>query len=265
MSQSTSSAEIILLCARDTAQRPDLADKAAEKGASIAEMHTFGTGDVASCDDLTEVPAVVTALKRALETRRDVWVPFPGVDFGREQHLRRLSLVLQRHGLDLLLGRELASSPTTGGFSAVDHALRVEVHAVDDLDQTVLAAVGVTTLSAEIERELTAADEGDAGAIAVMDDQSVATYAVGERCYSTAEVAKFFGKSDQWCYWAMRNNMFTRPDGSIIEPNRLGKRGKWRFTTPLIREMARSWYRRGNLSANELEEVLTALSQAEKH
>lgn len=181
MTQFTSDAEIIVLCGRDTAQRPDLAEKAAEKGASIAETYTFETGDVASNDDLTQVSEVVTALKRAIETRRDVWAPFPAADIGREQHLRRLSLVLQRHGLDLLLGRELAASPTSGGFSAVDHALRVEVHAVDDLDQTVLAAAGVTMLGMEIERALTSADEvADAPAIPEVAEQSVEANAGGE-------------------------------------------------------------------------------------
>lgn len=48
---------------------------------------------------------VVAALGRAIVGRMDVWVPFPGPDFIREQHLRRLSLVLQRHGLNLRLTR----------------------------------------------------------------------------------------------------------------------------------------------------------------
>ncbi|MEW2481720.1 hypothetical protein AB0876_19215 [Mycobacterium sp. NPDC049093] len=219
---------------------------------------------MASRDDLTKVSAVVSALTRAIETRRDVWAPFPGADIGREQHLRGLGLVLQRHGLDLLLGRELAPSPTTGGFSAVDHALRMEVHAVDDLDQTVLAAAGVRALDAEIERALTAADGlADAPAIAVVADRSAEANAVGEKFYSTSEVAKLFGKSNQWCYWAMRNNVFTRPNGTIIEPVRLGKSGRRRFTIPVLREMARSCYRRGNLGENELATILVELAQAE--
>jgi hypothetical protein len=227
-------------------------------------MHTFEIGEAASYEDLTEVSAVVTALKRAIETRRDVWAPFPGADFGREQHLRRISLVLQRHGLDLLLGRELASSPETGGFSAVDYALRVEVRAVDDLDQAVLAAAGVTTLGTEIERALTMVDEpADAPAIPVVAEHPLETNAVGEKFYSTGEVAKLFGKSNQWCYWAMRNNVFTRPDGTVIEPIRVGQNGKRRFTIPVLREIARSCYRRGNLSETELEEILAKLSRAE--
>ncbi|QRY53817.1 DUF7229 domain-containing protein [Mycolicibacterium septicum] len=263
MTQFTSNAEIIVLCGSDSAQRPDLAEKAAEQGASIAEMHTFEVGDVASHDDLTKVSAVVSALTRAIETRRNVWAPFPGADIGREEHLRRLGLVLQRHGLNLLLGRELAASPITGGFSAVDHALRVEVHAVDALDQTVLAAVGVEMLGMEIERALTGTGDGaDAGAVPDVAHWPDDANAVGEKYYSTAEVAKLFGKSNQWCYWAIRNNMFTRPDGTVIEPIRAGNR-KWRFTTPLLREIARSWYRRGNLSENELGEILTVLAQAE--
>jgi len=264
MTQFTRNAEIIVLCDRDTAQRSDLAEKAAEQGASIAEMHTFEPGEAASHDDLTQVSAVVTALQRAIETRRDVWAPFPAPDIGREQHLRRLSLVLQRHGLDLLLGRDLASSPTTGGFSAIDHALRVEVHAVDDLDQAVLTAAGVTTLGTEIECALTAmaGERAEAPAIPVAE-QPVETNSAGEKFYSTGEVAKLFGKSDQWCYWAMRNGVFTRPDGTVIEPIRLGKNGRRRFTIPVIREIARSCYRRGNLSETELEEILVELSQAE--
>ena len=78
-------------------------------------------------------------------------------DLGREQHVRRLSLVLQRHGLNLLMGQGLWPCPTTGGMNEADFALRREVQAVDDLDDAALAAVGFQTLGKEIELALAGA------------------------------------------------------------------------------------------------------------
>ncbi|EUA52291.1 hypothetical protein I553_2477 [Mycobacterium xenopi 4042] len=62
--------------------------------------------------------------------------------------------MLQRHGLNVRFGRELAPCPATGGYSEVDFALRREVQAVDDLDNAALAAAGVESLRREIELAL---------------------------------------------------------------------------------------------------------------
>ena len=143
---------VIVLGDHDTGRRADmLADKAAEHGAVITEIRTFDPGQAGSHDDLAEVDAVVTALSRAICTKTDIWVPFPMPDLSREQHVRRLSLVLQRHGLNLLMGPGLWPCPTTGGMSEADFALRREVQAVDDLDHAALAAAGFQTLGKEIE------------------------------------------------------------------------------------------------------------------
>lgn len=74
------------------------------------------------------------------------------VDLRREQHYRRLSLVLQRHGLDLLVGHDLWPMPDTGGMNEIDYALRREVQAVDDLDRAALASAGVDSLERVVER-----------------------------------------------------------------------------------------------------------------
>ena len=122
MTQSINTSNAVIVVGdRDTAQRADLAEKAAEQGAVIAEIYTFELGEAASHHDLAEVEAVVAALSRAIGTRTDVWVPFPLQDLCREQHIRRLSLVLQRHGLNLLMGRELAPCPVEGGYNADRH------------------------------------------------------------------------------------------------------------------------------------------------
>ncbi|MEB3021509.1 hypothetical protein [[Mycobacterium] crassicus] len=147
---------IILLGDHDTmAHRTDLASDAAKQGCTIAEVFGFEEGEAGGTDDLTEVQAVVAALGRAIKGRMDIWVPFPGPDFIREQHLRRLSLVLQRHGHNLLLTRGVIPAPTDGGMNEIDFALRREVQAVEDLDQAALAAEGVKSLSREIELALT--------------------------------------------------------------------------------------------------------------
>lgn len=134
---------VVVLGDHETGRRADiLAEKAAEHGAVITEIHTFDPGQAGSHDDLGQVDMVVTALTRAICLKANMWIPFPMQDLGREQHVRRLSLVLQRHGLNLVMGQGLWPCPITGGMNEADFALRREVQAVDDLDRAALAAVG---------------------------------------------------------------------------------------------------------------------------
>lgn len=248
---------VIVLGDRETVERDDLAEKAADQGAVITEVYSFDPGEAASNEDLGDVEAVVGALSRAIASRTDVWVPFPFPDFVREQHVRRISLVLQRHGLNMLMGRDLEPCTTDGGFNPVDFALRAEVQAVDALDTAVLASAGMTTLEAEIEQALAAAP---AVQRAPEPAPEPARGQVGEKFYSTGEVARFFGKSAQWVYWGMREGVFTYPDGSVIEPIRIGKSGRRRFTVAVMCDMARACYRRGILSEDELLNLLSVLS-----
>ncbi|WP_343709450.1 hypothetical protein [Mycobacterium sp.] len=139
---------------RNTGERlAMLASRASECGVSIADIHVFESGEAGQYDDLAEVDTIVAALSHALSAGCNIWLPFP-LDLLREEHIRRLSLVLQRHGLDLLLGCQLLPCPVHGGFNEVDAALRREVHAVDDLDRAAVAATGVQTLTSEIEAAL---------------------------------------------------------------------------------------------------------------
>lgn len=148
---------VVVLGDRDTLARSDmLENQASQHGAIIVESHAFGPGEARAHDRLHEVPAVVDALRRAIEIRADIWVPFPIEDLTREGHMRRLDLALERHGLDLLLGQHLAPCPEHG-VNVMDYALRVEVHAVDDLDRAALAAAGLRTLADEIEIALSEA------------------------------------------------------------------------------------------------------------
>jgi hypothetical protein len=151
--------QVVLLGDHDTVRqhRADSAEHATHNGWAIAEAFSFAPGEAAATDDLTGLDAVVAALGRAIADRMHIWVPFPGPDLGREQHWRRLSLVLQRHGLNVRFGRELEPCPATGGFSEIDFALRREVQAVDELDHAALAAVGAESLGQEIEMALVAA------------------------------------------------------------------------------------------------------------
>ncbi|WP_244897419.1 hypothetical protein [Mycobacterium alsense] len=150
---------VILLGDHDTVlgHRDDLSALAARYACTVAEAFSFAPGEAVSHDDLTEMPAVVSALARAIAGRMHIWAPFAGPDLGREQHWRRLSLVLQRHGLNLRVGRELEPCPVAGAYSEVDLALRREVQAVDELDSAALAAAGAESLSRDIELALAAA------------------------------------------------------------------------------------------------------------
>ena len=112
MTETNTSHDVLVLGDRDTFDRADmLAERAAEKGAVIAQTYAFDPGEAAGQDDLTEIEAVVAALSRAIATRTAIWLPFPLQDLCREEHFRRLSLTLQRHGLNLLMGPDLEPCP----------------------------------------------------------------------------------------------------------------------------------------------------------
>ena len=265
MTSSITNRLVIVVGDRETTERTDLCEKAAAQGSAIAETFGFDRGEAAAQDDLAKVPVLVAALSRAISNRADIWVPFPMQDLGREEHLRRLSIVLQRRGLNLLLGRDLAPCPTTGGFNALDRALRIEVRAIDELDRSALVAAGMQTLDDEIELALIAASQHPHEPADVSKQEPHPdNNEVGEKFYSTGQVAKIFGKSVQWMYWGMREKVFTYPDGSAIEPIRLCSGGRRRFTIPAIREIARSCYRRGTLSEAKLAEILAELALAEQ-
>lgn len=234
---------VLVLGDTDTAGRSAMLEqKAAENGAQIVDTFAFEPGAPAGQDDLTQIEEVVAALSRAISTQTDIWLPFPLQDLCREQHFRRLSVALQRHGLNLLMGPEMTPSPTEGGYNEIDAALRREVRAVDELDHAALASAAVSTLGAEIESLLASAVE---------------------QHFSTREAARFFGKSPDWLYRTMRQQVFTYPDGTAIEPLMVGKGRGWRFTLPMLREMARSCRRHGMLTDRQFRYVFAELSRAE--
>jgi hypothetical protein len=158
------------------------------------------------------------------------------------------------------MGHDLEPCTMDGGFSPIDYALRMEVKAVDALGFAALASAGMQTLGVEIERALL---DPAHQPTPVCDVPPPAATAVGEKFYSTADVARFFGKSVQWVYWAMRTGVFIQPDGTPIEPIRVGRNGRRRFTLPVLRDMARSCYRRGIVSEEELLDLLAVLARAE--
>ncbi len=149
---------VVVLGDDETVRRCEqLTARAAPRSPTIAAMFAFPTGAPTSHDDLTEVDAVVSAVARAISLRLPIWMPDPLADLRREQHCRRLSLVLQRHGLDLLVGHDLWPVPDTGGMNEIDHALRREVQNVDALDRAALAAAGVESLARVVEEAANAA------------------------------------------------------------------------------------------------------------
>lgn len=258
MTETNTSHYVLVLGDRETFDRADmLSERAAEKGAVIAQTYAFDPGEAAAQDDLTEIDAVVAALSRAVATRTSIWLPFPLQDLCREEHLRRLSLTLQRHGLNLLMGSELEPCPIEGGYSAVDAALREEVRAVDALDFAALAAAGVRTLGVEIEVALHGSDQEPAGEPAeesAFDNWGAETY------FGTAEVAAYLGKSADWVSRGLRRRAFTYPDGSVVRPLQSSRRGRRRFTVDMIRAIAWSSYRSGSLDRPQLEQALGSLS-----
>lgn len=146
-------AAVVVLGDDETVRRCEqLTARATPGSPTVVAMFAFSAGAPASHDDLTEVEGVVPALARAISLRLPVWMPEPMADLRREQHYRRLSLVLHRHGLDLLVGHDLWPMPDTGGMNEIDYALRREVQAVDDLDRAALAAAGIESLERVVEQ-----------------------------------------------------------------------------------------------------------------
>jgi len=244
---------VLMLGDSATEQHAEMfAIRAAEHGVIISGIFAFEVGEAAAADDLAEVEQVVAALSHAIATRRNIWMPYAREDLVREEHARRLCMVLQRHGLTLRVGPDLFACPTEGGTNPIDQALRIEVQAVDALDNAVIAAAGVQTLSTEIDAVLAAVPSRNTSA-----DPNV-TY------YSTGDVARLFRKSQNWVRWALRNNVFIRKDGTPIKPVRVGESSRRRFTLPLLHDMAKAAYRRGILDEIELEGVLRELAGVER-
>ena len=244
---------VLVLGDTATEQRAEeLAVRAAEHGVIISGIFAFEVGEAGAADDLAEVEQVVAALSRAIATRRCIWVPYPREDLAREEHIRRLCLVLQRHGLTLRMGPHLFECPAQGGYNAIDMALRHEVRTVDALDHAAIAAAGVQKLGAEIDALLAEGPSRNARA------EPDVTY------FGTADVARLFRKSQNWVRWALRNNVFLRKDGTPITPVRVGESSRRRFTLPLLHDMAKAAYRRGILDEVELEGVLGELARVER-
>ena len=242
------SQSVIVLSDSETLDRADmLVAKAEEQGATITQTFAFEPGAGAANEDIAEIEAVVAALGQAIATRSPIWLPLP-LDLSREGHWRRLSLALQRHGLNLLMGQHMSPSPVEGGYSAIDTALRDEVRAVDVLDQAALASVGLNTLGDEIEAALASAAPGGASCR-------------GELIYSAKEAAELLGQSPRWISYGLREGIFTYRDGHPIEPLRIGRDGRRRFTGSMVRGMARSSHRLGVRNRRQLDQVLSELSR----
>lgn len=254
MTQTKTDAVLILGDTATEQQAEMFVIRAAEHGAIISGIFAFEVGEAAAADDLAEVEQVVAALSHAIATRRDIWMPYAREDLIREEHARRLCLVLQRHGLTLRVGPHLFACPTEGGPNAIDSALRHEVRAVDALDHAAVAAAGVQTLSTEIDVALANAGSASSAGSAEAD----VAY------FGTGDVARLFRKSQNWVRWALRNNVFVRKDGTPIKPVRVGESSRRKFTLPLLRDMAKAAYRRGILDEVELEGVLGELARVER-
>ena len=235
-----------------------LSEKAAEHGAVITETFAFPVGMPREHADLTAVEAVVEALGRAIATHTPVWLPFWHRDFCREEHLRRLSLTLQRHGLDLLVGPDLTPCPISGGFNEIDAALRNEVHLVYALDDAAMAAAGMHALSAQIEAELAGTGR--------QPDQGppVEETKPKEQLFRTTDVAALFGRPRGWVSQKLREGYFLDFDGSVVEPLRTGKGGHRRYPRSALWAMAWSAFRRGDLSSKRMRAVIAELDRTQR-
>ena len=105
-----------------------------------------------------------------------------------------------------------------------------------------------------------------AEAVEQMSDEQLLAEAGVEPIFSTSEAAEFFDRSNQWLYWGLREHVFTHEDGSPIDPDRIGDpvKGRRRFTVPILKEIMKSSYRRGNVDQDQLKSIMRRIKFAEK-
>jgi hypothetical protein len=103
-----------------------------------------------------------------------------------------------------------------------------------------------------------------AATVAAMTDEELMAEAGVEPVFSTTEAAEFFDRSNQWLYWGLREGVFTDDDGNPLDPDRIGdsSKGRRRFTIPVIENIMRSSYRRGNIDPDHLKLIVRRLHYA---
>lgn len=255
---SNSTYHVLVLGDVDTEQRIDtLAERAAEHGAVIAKTFAFARGVVARADDLTEVDEVIEAMSMAIRTQSPLWVPFWHDDLGREQHLRRIGLALERHGVELVIGPQLAPCPAGGGINELDAALRNEVRAVNALADAAIVSIAAPTVIAEIEHVVANID------LYPTDYQPIEDEEPEERIYRTGDVAFLLRKSRRWVRRGLREGLFVDFDGAPVEPLRTGK-GKLRFTRGMLWAMAWSARMADAVESRCVKEVLAELDRGRR-
>jgi hypothetical protein len=86
-----------------------------------------------------------------------------------------------------------------------------------------------------------------------------------EKWYSAAEVAEFFGRSNQWIYDRFKKQKFTYRDGTLIVPMMTGgpKKPRMRFNLELIRALVDSCYRDGIVKHKELKVIMRRVAVSE--
>lgn len=101
--------------------------------------------------------------------------------------------------------------------------------------------------------------------VAAMTDEELMAEAGVEPIFSTTEAAEFFDRSNQWLYWGLREGVFTDDDGNPLDPERIGDpaKGRRRFTVPILKDIMRSSYRRGNIDPDHLKTIMRRLRYAE--
>jgi hypothetical protein len=95
-------------------------------------------------------------------------------------------------------------------------------------------------------------------------DEELMAEAGVEPIFSTSEAAEFFDRSNQWLYWGLREGVFTYANGTPIDPDRIGHpvRGRRRFTIPILKEIMKSSYRRGNLDSEQVKTIMRRIMMA---
>lgn len=93
-----------------------------------------------------------------------------------------------------------------------------------------------------------------------VSDESLMVESGMDPIFSTTEAAEFFDRSNQWLYWGLREGVFTDEEGNPLTPE-IG-RGRRKFTLSIIEDIMKSSYRRGNITPEQLKNILRRIHYA---
>lgn len=126
---------------------------------------------------------------------------------------------------------------------------------------------GTGTMAVDEDTALARWREKRVAELEAMTDAELLAEAGVEPTVSTSEAAEYFDRTTQWIYWGLKPDPktgrypFAWPDETPIVPDRVA--GQRRFSTSILRAILQSSFRRGNIAADELKNIIKRIRYTE--